>query len=132
MAFFCGEERIYGNKILLESLLYNLAHNGISACQEGGTVTMATECIRGSICLTVEDTGCGISDEEIDKITEPFYRIDKARSREEGRAGLGLSLCKQIVALHGAEITFSSKEEKGTKVTVPFPKTAIPLSETPQ
>ena len=132
VAFFCGEERIYGNKTLLESLLYNLAHNGICACQEGGTVTVATECIRGSICLTVEDTGCGISDEEIDKITEPFYRIDKARSREEGRAGLGLSLCKQIVALHGAEITFSSKEEKGTKVTVLFPKTAMPLSETPQ
>lgn len=91
VVFLCEEESIYGNKILLQSLVYNLVHNGICACQKGGTVTVAAECIQGSICLAVEDNGCGIPEEEIDKIAEPFYRIDKARSREAGRTGLGLS-----------------------------------------
>ena len=119
--FFCGEEEIQGNEILLQSLLYNLAHNGICACQEGGRVAITAECIPDGICLMVEDNGCGIPAKEINKITEPFYRVDKARSRVEGRTGLGLSLCKQIADLHGAEITFWSEENKGTRVTVLFP-----------
>ncbi len=119
--FFCGEEEIQGNEILLQSLLYNLAHNGICACQEGGRVVITAECIPDGICLMVEDNGCGIPAKEINKITEPFYRVDKARSRVEGRTGLGLSLCKQIADLHGAEITFWSEENKGTRVTVLFP-----------
>lgn len=119
--FFCGEEKIQGNEILLQSLLYNLAHNGICACQEGGKVTITAEYIQENVRLTVEDNGCGIPAKEIDKITEPFYRVDKARSRVEGRTGLGLSLCKQIADLHGAEIIFLSEENRGTRVTVLFP-----------
>ncbi len=119
--FCCWEEKIQGNERLLQSLFYNLAHNGICACQEGGKVTLTAECIKDHVRFLVEDNGCGIPAKEIDKITEPFYRVDKARSRVEGRTGLGLSLCKQIADLHGAEITFLSEENKGTRVTVLFP-----------
>lgn len=118
--FHTGNEEIQGNEILLQSLLYNLTHNGICACQEGGKVIVATEHIRGKVCLTVTDNGCGIPQNEIEKITEPFYRVDKARNRAEGRTGLGLALCKQIASLHHAEITFLSEEHNGTKVIVQF------------
>lgn len=118
--FYADNEEILGNEILLQSLLYNLAHNGICACHEGGRVTVAAEHIQGRVCLTVTDNGCGIPKNEIEKITEPFYRVDKARNRTEGRTGLGLALCKQITCMHGAEICFLSEENNGTKVIVSF------------
>lgn len=119
---FCGENGdVYGNEILLQSLIYNLVHNGICACHKGEKVVVSTECIQGRVHLKVKDNGCGIPKEEIDKITEPFYRVDKARNRAEGRTGLGLSLCQQIAGLHGAEIIFSSLENTGTEVIVRFP-----------
>jgi signal transduction histidine kinase len=70
--------------------------------------------------LSVSDNGCGISDEDIARITEPFYRIDKARSREQGGAGLGLTLCRQIAEVHGAEMIIESLIGSGTKVTITF------------
>ena len=120
VGFNTNNEEIQGNEILLQSLLYNLAHNGICACQKGGKVIIAAEHIQGRMCLTVTDNGCGIPKNEIEKITEPFYRVDKARNRAEGRTGLGLALCKQIASLHGAKISFLSEENNGTKVIVQF------------
>ncbi len=121
LRFLCGEEMVQGNEILLQSLLYNLIHNGICACREGGMVTVREECLRGRVCLTVEDNGCGMTEEEMERITEPFYRADQSRNREDGRTGLGLSLCQKIVDLHGAEMNFLSEKGKGTKVLVLFP-----------
>lgn len=118
--FYAGNEEIQGNEILLQSLLYNLAHNGICACREGGKVIIEAGHIQGRMCLTVTDNGCGIPKNEIEKITEPFYRVDKARNRAEGRTGLGLALCEQIASLHKATISFFSEENKGTKVMVQF------------
>ena len=68
--------------------------------------------------VTVADQGRGIPEGELNKITEPFYMVDKSRSRAEGGAGLGLALCKQIAALHGGELRFESREGRGTTVTV--------------
>lgn len=121
LEFSGGSQYVRGNEILLQSLLYNLIHNGIYACKEGGKVTASAECIQGHVCITVKDNGCGIPQNEIEKLTEPFYRTDKSRNRAEGRTGLGLSLCRQIADLHGAEIHFLSEENKGTKVFVRFP-----------
>lgn len=111
---------LYGNEILLQSLLYNLVHNAAYACGKGGEITVTLKTMEETTCLLVEDNGCGIPQEEIEKITEPFYRVDKARSREGGRCGLGLSLCRQIVEFHDAELSFSSEEGKGTKVMIRF------------
>lgn len=68
--------------------------------------------------ITVTDQGRGIPEEELDKITEAFYMVDKSRSRAQGGAGLGLALCKEIAALHQGELRFESQVGLGTKVTV--------------
>ena len=119
--FYNDTGNIYGNESLLQSLLYNLIHNGICACQKDGKVIVSTEYADEKLHLIVKDNGCGIPPNEIDKIAEPFYRIDKARNRSEGRTGLGLSLCRQIAALHGAKMVFHSEEGSGTEVIVYFP-----------
>ena len=76
----------------------------------------------GSAVLRVADTGRGIAAEDLEHITEPFYRVDKARSRAEGGVGLGLYLCSEIVRVHGAAMSFDSREGEGTTVTVRFPQ----------
>lgn len=74
--------------------------------------------MQGGCEIKVTDTGCGIEEKEIKKLTEAFYRVDKSRSRMQGGVGLGLTLCKKIVDLHHGNMTFQSKEGKGTCVTV--------------
>ena len=107
---------VRGNETLLSMLFYNLAENAIKACAPGGRVKLS--CAPGR--AVVEDNGKGMTEEQLRHITEPFYRTDKARSRAEGGAGLGLALCKQIVQAHGAEMVFASEPGKGTKMTVDF------------
>lgn len=70
------------------------------------------------VMITVADQGRGIPEEELSKITEPFYMVDKSRSRAEGGAGLGLALCKQIAELHQGSLQFESAVGAGTTVTV--------------
>ena len=83
----------------------------------------------GEICLegfsdgdgcrvTVTDDGKGIPPEELDRVTEAFYMVDKSRARAQGGAGLGLALCRRIVELHGGELALASEPGRGTKVTV--------------
>ena len=73
-------------------------------------------------CLTVEDTGIGVDQQDQQKIFERFYRVDKSRSREAGGTGLGLSIVKHIAQLHGAQISLASELGKGTKISVRFPR----------
>ena len=68
--------------------------------------------------ITVTDQGRGIPEEELDKITEAFYMVDKSRSRAQGGAGLGLALCRRIVELHGGELEIESEPGRGTRVRV--------------
>ncbi|MDE7404231.1 MAG: cell wall metabolism sensor histidine kinase WalK, partial [Lachnospiraceae bacterium] len=70
--------------------------------------------------ITVSDQGCGIPKEEIERVTEAFYMVDKARSRKAGGCGLGLSLCSMIAQLHHARLSIESEIGKGTKVSVIF------------
>ena len=107
---------VMGNVTLLSMLFYNLTENALKACREGGTVRLF--CKNGTAAVT--DDGKGMTEEQLAHITEPFYRTDKARSRAEGGAGLGLALCKRIVTLHGGEMHFESQVGKGTTVTVTF------------
>ncbi len=112
----CEERIVSGNAILLSMLFYNLTENAIKACDEGGEVRL--RCSAGSV--SVEDSGKGMTEEQILHITEPFYRTDKSRSRAEGGAGLGLALCKNIADIHGARLRFESKIGEGTKVFLDF------------
>lgn len=103
---------------LVKSLLYNLIDNATKAMDGEGIVAVKGTAIPGGCQFQVVDNGRGMEKSELTKITEAFYRVDKARSRSQGGAGLGLALCKQIVELHNGTIQFNSTVGKGTKVTV--------------
>ena len=110
-----------GQEDLIKILLLNLCINGLKACSLcGGTITLEAEEQKGSTVLTVTDTGIGIPKESIPKVIEPFYRVDKSRSYSHGGAGLGLTLCKQIVEIHDAEMIIESTVGVGTTVKILF------------
>jgi signal transduction histidine kinase len=112
----------YGDAVLIESLLQNLLENAVKASQQGGVVTISSRLIEesGDCVLWVADNGRGMASEEIAKVTEPFYRIDKARARKDGGAGLGLALCAKICDVHSAKMEIFSEPEKGAAIEITF------------
>lgn len=103
---------------LVKSLLYNLIDNASKAMEHGGIIAVKGTIIEGGCRIQVADNGRGMAPEELKKVTEPFYRVDKSRSRKQGGAGLGLALCKEIVRLHNGTMKFYSVPHTGTRVTV--------------
>ena len=112
-------EYIVGDEALLLSLLTNLVENAARASKSGDCVTVRVY-KGGSAVIEVEDCGIGIEQEEIEKITAPFYRIDKSRSRQFGGVGLGMSIVSRIAALHNARLEIKSEKGKGTVVRIIF------------
>ena len=112
------QKRVALEPDLVKSLLYNLIDNASKAMDNGGIIGVKGTAIPGGCQFQVVDNGRGMEKGELSKITEAFYRVDKARSRSQGGAGLGLALCKQIVELHHGSIRFASEPGKGTRVTV--------------
>lgn len=110
-------DTICGNEEMIISLLSNLIENAIRASKESGKVYVHF-LQKEQLEIQVVDEGIGMSLEEVALIEEPFYRVDKARSRKSGGVGLGVSLCRQIVMAHGATMTYDSKKGKGTTVTL--------------
>lgn len=111
-------KRVVFETDLVKSLLYNLVDNASKAMDAGGIIAIVGTAIPGGCQFQVVDNGRGMEQEELTKITEAFYRVDKARSRSQGGAGLGLALCRQIAELHNGSIQFTSVPGKGTRVTV--------------
>lgn len=108
---------VTGARALLEEMVRNLVDNAIKYNVEKGSVRVSVK----NGCLTVEDTGIGVDQQDQQKIFERFYRVDKSRSREAGGTGLGLSIVKHIAQLHNAQISLASELGKGTKISVRFP-----------
>ncbi len=116
-----GEDiTVNGEKVLLELLMTNITENAIKACYDGGKVILSAKTENDRAVIYIEDNGIGMTTEQLEHITEPFYRTDKSRSRKEGGTGLGLALCDTIVKVHGASLEFSSEKGKGTTVIVRF------------
>lgn len=113
---------VLGNASMLDELVYNLVENAIKYNKPSGSVTLQIEENEEEVCLSVEDTGIGIPKEEINRIYERFYRVDKSHSRQIGGTGLGLSIVKHIARLHQARIETESTLGKGTKISVCFPR----------
>jgi len=113
--------KINGNEELLTRLLWNLIDNNVKYTPEGGSISIELKKENKHAIITVEDNGYGIPENDIPRIFERFYRVDKSRSRELGGSGLGLAICKWIVELHEGTIQVESKLNKGTKVIVEFP-----------
>ena len=106
-----------GEAALLQTLVQNLLDNARKASESGGQIFLEGRALPEGYQIIVADEGRGIPASELNKITEPFYMVDKSRSRAEGGAGLGLALCKHIVELHRGELQFKSQEGVGTVVT---------------
>ncbi|MCL2854684.1 MAG: HAMP domain-containing histidine kinase [Defluviitaleaceae bacterium] len=129
-------ETIYGQEDLVRSLLLNLVTNALKACPpEGGVVTLSARVGEGETTLTVTDNGCGISEENLARITEPFYRADKSRNRAMGGVGLGLAICTRIAQAHGTNLVITSVVNTGTTVEITLPSQSprfYNLATTPQ
>ena len=97
-----------------------LIDNSRKACEKNGAILFSGKLLEGSYQFFVQDNGCGIPEEEIGKITEAFYMVDKSRARKEGGAGIGMALCQKIISLHQAEWEIQSKVGEGTRVTISF------------
>ena len=104
-----------------QQVVYNLVDNAIKYTSRGGHVKVELSKARKKAILKVSDTGMGIPKEDQIHIFDRFYRVDKARSRETGGTGLGLSIVKQIVTMHGGNISVVSEEDKGSTFTVELP-----------
>jgi len=114
-----GPATVIGDQVLLRELVLNLVQNAITYTPAGGGVTLALERQNGRVALSVADTGCGIPAEEIPKIFERFYKVDRARASQG--SGLGLSLCRWIADAHQGRIMVNSTVGRGSRFTVLLP-----------
>ena len=117
----CDNVLLMGSDILIYRLVYNLVENAIKYNFSGGTVTVTATQQNSQLHLTVEDTGNGIPEELKERIFEPFFRVDKSRSRELGGVGLGLALVHEIVRVHNGSILVKNNANSGTTFEVIFP-----------
>ena len=110
----CKDITMVGSDILIYRLVYNLVENAIKYNHSGGQVTVTADRKENHVYLSVEDTGAGIPEELKERVFEPFFRVDKSRSRELGGVGLGLALVREIVRVHDGNITVKSNPPGGT------------------
>ena len=111
-----GEATVTGSDTLVYRAIYNLVENAIKYNKEGGEVSVSIEDDGQFSKVIISDTGPGIAKEDWEKIFEPFFRVDKSRSRMMGGAGLGLALVKEIAIQHGGDVKVIDSSEKGTKI----------------
>lgn len=112
---------VRGDSVRLGQLLFNLIDNAVKYTPHGGRVDLSLDEEGGKAVVRVKDTGVGISDEDLPYIFDRFYRVDKARTRDVGGAGLGLSICKEIAESHGGSLEAESVAGKGTTFTATLP-----------
>ena len=110
-----------GSDALIYRLLFNLIENGIKYNRPNGSVSVAVHQEANQVSLRVSDTGFGISQEYRDSIFQPFFRVDKSRSRKMGGVGLGLALVREIVVLHGGSVTVEASSNQGTTFLLVLP-----------
>ena len=120
-----GDGVMTGSDTLIYRMLFNLTENSIRYNRPNGTVRILITNEKDRLVIRVADTGCGIPEKYRESIFQPFFRVDKSRSRENGGVGLGLSLVWEIVALHGGEVRVEESSEKGTTIAVKFPAVMV-------
>ena len=116
-----GDGIMTGSDALIYRLIFNLAENAVKYNRPGGSVRVSVTQESEKLLLRVSDTGCGIPEEYQRSIFQPFFRVDKSRSREYGGAGLGLSLVWEIADLHGGSVWVEESSDKGTTIAVELP-----------
>lgn len=117
--------KVFGNEEQLRSAISNLVYNAVNHTPDGTHITVSWKRIAGGACFSVADTGPGISAEHIPRLTERFYRVDKARSRQTGGSGLGLAIVKHALSHHDARLHIESQLGKGTTFSFVLPERLI-------
>ena len=117
-----GDARLTGSDTLVYRAIYNLIENAIKYNKEGGKVSVAVTEDEDFAKVIITDTGSGIAKEDWDKIFEPFFRVDKSRSRSMGGAGLGLALVKEIAVRHGGDVKVIESSNKGSSIELSISK----------
>ena len=120
---YCKEKDVLAeaDEMKLTLAISNLVDNAVKYTPEGGSVTVVLDADHQNAFITVSDTGIGIPEDEINRIFERFYRVDKTRDRETGGTGLGLSITYATVMMHNGSIKVNSKEEEGTSIQMRIP-----------
>lgn len=111
---------ISADRSLIREMIGNLLQNAVRYNKENGTVEVHVTIESGHPVISVADTGIGIPADQLDRVFERFYRVDKSRSRETGGTGLGLAIVKHIAEIHSAEIGIESAVDEGTKIEIRF------------
>ena len=117
-----GEARLTGSDTLVYRAIYNLIENAIKYNKEDGKVSVAIAEDDSFAKVIITDTGSGIAKEDWDKIFEPFFRVDKSRSRSMGGAGLGLALVKEIAVRHGGDVKVVESSDRGSSIELSLSK----------
>ena len=112
----CGTDTLDMDADLMKSLVINLIDNASKASKPGQSINLRSY----DLTIEVQDQGCGVPESELERITEPFYMVDRSRSKKKGGSGLGLALVKEIAAAHNARIRIESSLNKGTTVRIDF------------
>jgi two-component system sensor histidine kinase VicK len=113
--------QIWGDRDKLEQVAVNIISNAIKYTPEGGNISVYVSRMSSEVHIKVSDTGIGVPAEDIPRLTERFFRVDKARSRDMGGTGLGLSIAKEIVEGHQGKLIINSELGKGTDVIIKLP-----------
>lgn len=113
--------KMTGNRVMIYRAMSNLIENAAKYNCDGGSINVTAEAAEHNVTVKIADTGIGIPEEDLPHIFEPFYRVDRSRSRAVGGAGLGLSLVGDIVEKHGGKTAIRSVPGVGTEITVVFP-----------
>lgn len=124
-----GDALTIGSDTLLYRLVFNLVENAIRYSRSGSTVNVSISDSDSHVLLRVKDEGPGIPKQYRESIFQPFFRLDKSRSRAYGGAGLGLALVWEIAALHGGTVEVEASSENGTTMLVSLPKRSAALTE---
>ena len=118
---------IEGDLSRIRQILHNILSNAIKYSPEPGTLGVYMKKENAYVIVEITDTGMGIPEEDLERIFERFYRVDKARSRKMGGTGLGLSIAKELMLLHGGDIKIESQLGQGTKVILNFPEAVMKM-----
>jgi signal transduction histidine kinase len=116
------DSRVRADSVMIERVLSNLLENAIRYTEEGGRVDIRIKDVARRIQIDIQDTGIGIPSKDLPLIGEPFFRVNRDRSKRTGGSGLGLSLVKQILAAHGSALSIESKVGVGTLVSFSLPQ----------
>ena len=117
-----GAETFRGDQAKLHDALRNLVANAITYAPEQTTIRVEASRLEGRATLSVLDEGPGVPEEDLSRVFERFYRVDKSRARDPGGTGLGLAIVKHLVELHGGDVRAANRAEGGATFTIVLPQ----------